>query len=653
MKKKRKNVMSGGIINGLLNYLSDKILTLAKNGFFGKLFSSDLLESTAAQGIVAGNADDVASGAVGDFRRKNLRLANESIFLNSLRRAKNYFLSSGLNWYGVYFISFAFYSLLIYVVKNWILEAVIISPSLLLGDNFIIPILIMIAAVPLARCTDSLGSAVYKSGLIRPILESFGGVPENKFEECRPVNTATGYFMAITLGILSGGVTYFTSSLNVLWVIFAIFAISLITALPEVGVIITVFIFPFLGLFEHPSAVLVAIVLVDILAYLSKVFVGKRVFRLRLMDIAVAIFAILTLMGGVITSGGLPSLKSAVMYFVLMAIYFLIVNLFNTREWIERLVAAVAIPSVLVSIYGILGYAANHLPAKWLDTSMFFGITNRAVSVFENPNMLATYLALTIPFILVCVLNKKLSVKTRVFSLCGFIVSLACIILTWSRGAWLGLIVAIALFSLIVYKHSLKYWLAVGITAPFWSKLIPDNVMTRFMSIGDLADSSTYYRLYTWKGALRLFSDYWFSGIGVGDAAFTQVYPLYAYIGIESTVHSHNLFLQIAIELGIMGLIVFLAIMLLTVQKGFWGLKNTHDPNVKLFIAAGLSGLVAALVHGMVDYIWYNYRVFFAFWIVVALVRAGSEIAEKERLSADTSVFGMREKASSLDIIFG
>jgi O-antigen ligase len=511
----------------------------------------------------------------------------------------------------------------------------------------------MIAAVPLARCTESLRSAVYNSGLIRPMLEEFGGVPEDKFEDSAPLNTATGYFMAITLGILSGGVTYFTSSLNILWAIFAIFAVSVVMCFPEIGVLATIFVFPFLGLLEHPTAILVALVVVDVVAYLSKVMIGKRVFRLRLVDIAVCLFAILFLMGGIITAGGIPSLKSAAVYFVLIAIYFLVVNLFNTRAWLERAVIAISIPSVLISLYGIIGYATTDFQARWLDSSMFSDISNRAVSVFENPNMLATYLVLTIPFVLIGAFNKKLSGKHRAFAFVGVVVSLACIILTWSRGAWLGLIAAIIIFSLIVYKHSLKYWLAVGLTSPIWSNLIPQNVMSRFMSIGDLADSSTYYRLYTWKGSIKMFSDFWLSGIGVGEAAFSQIYPLYAYVGIESTVHSHNLFLQTAIELGISGLIVFLIIIFLSVQKGFRGLKNTRDPIVKLFIAAALSGLVAALVHGMVDYIWYNYRVFFAFWIVVAFICAGSEVARKEKLSTDVSVSGLRERAMSLDIIFG
>ena len=649
-KKKRSGV---GLINGCLNFLSEKIMSLVKSGLIGKIFSSsDTLENKAARGIIIGPIDASASGEISSFRRKNLSLTGESVFATAIRKLLGYLGACELSWYGVYFMIFALYSMLLYIVKVLIIQEGDVSPGALIGEHTIVSALILIASIPLLRCNESLKSAVYHSGLIRPFFEHFVGISENKFEDPSPVNKATGYFAAITLGILTGGITYYTSPLTVLLVLCAVLMFILVMSFPELGLIVTILVSPFLGFFDHPTIILVCLVIIDFIAYISKVLIGKRVFRVRLVDAMVILFGVLFLMGGIITSGGTDSLKAALIYFALMLIYFLVVNLFDTREWLYRSVVAVAVPSVLVALYGIIGYAVVNMPSKWLDTAMFSGITSRAVSVFENPNMLATYLILTAPFVWMCAFNKKLSPKLRTAALIGAIASMVCVIMTWSRGAWLGIIVAIILFVLVNYKYSLKYILAIALTSPIWVGFIPRTVATRFLSIGNLADSSTYYRLYTWKGSLKLLADYWMCGIGVGEAAFTQIYPLYSYVGIDSTVHSHNIFLQIAIELGVVALLIFVFAMFLTVQKGFWTLKSASEKSIKLFASAALSGLVAALVHGMVDYIWYNYRVFFAFWVVVALVCACANVCKNEKMRNGEYLIDTREKSLYLDIIF-
>ena len=264
--------------------------------------------------------------------------------------------------------------------------------------------------------------------------------------------------------------------------------------------------------------------------------------------------------------------------------------------------------------------------------------------------MLETYLILTAPLIWMGIFKQGTAVRSRMLYILGSILNMACILLTWSRGGWIGIIIAILVFSLINYKHTLKYLIVFLIASPIWIKLVPSTIAARFSSIGNLADSSTYYRLYTWKGSLKLLADYLWGGIGVGEAAFSQLYPLYSYVGTEATMHSHNLFLQIAIEIGIVGLSIFLISMFLTFQKGFSCMKNA-DKGVKLFVSAAISGLCAALVHGMVDHIWYNYRVFFVFWVIVAMIGVAEAVASEEARKA-TGISERREKAVSLDIVF-
>ncbi len=653
MKKRKKRVSDPGLINGGLNFLSDKILTLLKTGFLGKLFSSsDSLDSKAARGIIVGSIDYAVSGEVSSYKRKNMRTADESSFVSFGRHVGKYLESRSLGWYGLYFFIFAFYTLLIHCVKNFFIGNGSLAWDLLSSEYVVVSAFVILASVILMRSDKSLRYMVSNSRLLRPLFEDFAGVSENSFEDVPSETGLNSYFFAITLGILTGAITYFTSPLNVIFILAMMCVVGVVVRLPELGVLLTIFIAPFLELFRHPTIILLAIILVDLVAYISKVLVGKRTFRFRLTDAMVCLLATLFAFGGIVTSGGTESLKSALTYFALMFIYVLVVNLFDSREWLARCVIAIAAPSVLVSLYGVLGYALTKMPSKWMDMSMFSDITNRAISLFDNPNTLATYLILTAPFVWICALYGKISAKLRFCAVVGSIASTICTVLTWSRGAWMGIIAAIIVFLLINSRYSLKYMLAVGLSLPIWSRLLPQNVTNRFLSIGNLADSSTYYRLYTWKGSIKLLSDYWLTGIGVGEAAFTQIYPLYSFAGNETTVHSHNVFLQIAIELGVVALIIFVFTMFLLVQKGFCCLKTSSDRWIKLFTSAAMSGLIAALVHGMVDYIWYNYRVFFMFWVVAALVCVSMDVCQKEKLKNGSQIFTMRDRSVSLDIIF-
>ena len=138
------------------------------------------------------------------------------------------------------------------------------------------------------------------------------------------------------------------------------------------------------------------------------------------------------------------------------------------------------------------------------------------------------------------------------------------------------------------------------------------------MSIGNLGDSSTSYRVYIWQGVVNMLGDCFGGGIGIGNDSFKLVYPYYALSGIETAPHSHNLYLQICVEIGIFGLIVFLTAMFLYVQGAFT-LHTNEKRNTRLLSAAIMCGMLSVLAQGFTDYIWYNYRVFLMFWLMLGL----------------------------------
>jgi putative inorganic carbon (HCO3(-)) transporter len=265
-----------------------------------------------------------------------------------------------------------------------------------------------------------------------------------------------------------------------------------------------------------------------------------------------------------------------------------------------------------------------------MDLNYFSDIKGRVTSLFENPNVLGFYLATIFPLALYFLLKVNgFGKKLALLCVCALMVT--CSVLTWSRGVWLAILVTTLIFLLIYTRKTLRYLLLSLLSIPFLAYLLPETVIRRFLSIGNLADSSTSYRVYTWRGTWDAICDYFTSGVGYGVETYQDVYPGYAYAGMASAEHSHSLLLQILFSMGVFALIVFLFIVLLFVQRNLETIKISNDRTTKIMLAAVLCCGISLLIMGLFDYIWYQYRIFFLFWTVFGLASAIARIDAYER----------------------
>jgi O-antigen ligase len=395
-------------------------------------------------------------------------------------------------------------------------------------------------------------------------------------------------------------------------------------------VLLIIFAAPFMAVLPNPSFLTALMVVYVSVCYFLKLIRGKRTFRFELIDGAVTVFLLLMLMGGIFTVSVSASLQYALIYGCFTVSYFLVVNLIRNAEWVHRCVAAFICSSAVVSLYGVYQNILGTASTKWQDESMFGNMGGRVVSTFENPNVLAEYLIVTIPFAVAVLLTRRswLS-RGGMFAVCGS--GAACLVFTMSRGAWLGFMIGMLLFFLIYSRKTMIAVLLGLFSIPVLPFILPESIVKRFTSIGNLADSSTAYRVNIWRGSIDMIRDFFWGGIGAGKT-FTLVYPSYTLAGIESAPHSHNLYLQITIELGIFGLLAFLAVVFLLAQNSFSFFSVKEKPgnaieDSRFICAAGFAGIVAILAQGMTDYVWYNYRIFLIFWLVLGLTVASRRSA--------------------------
>lgn len=331
----------------------------------------------------------------------------------------------------------------------------------------------------------------------------------------------------------------------------------------------------------------------------------------------IILYAAIYLAGTFFSSNFSASLKPGILSVAFILFSIVLYNAVTGRRQLDVLIALVVAAAAVVAGYGILQYLFGwgYQSAAWVDSDMFSGISFRVPSTLDNPNMLGQYLILMIPLGGAKLLGSK-DTGQRVFYFCCCGIMCVCMLLTFSRGAWLGLLFAGAVF-VVLLNPRLIMLAPFALIALYF--VLPETVISRFTSIGDLSDNSTSYRVYIWMGVLAMLKDgFWLCGIGPGDGAFNQIYPAYSYSGIAAP-HSHNLFLQILCDAGICALVVFGLVLFQYFRNLCVAVKDRSNWSSRVLQIAFVAGVCGFLVQAMTDYSFYNYRVMFLFWSYLAM----------------------------------
>jgi O-antigen ligase len=382
---------------------------------------------------------------------------------------------------------------------------------------------------------------------------------------------------------------------------------------PHIWLFFTVVGVPFL-----PTMLVLGLELMSGLALFLKATLNDD-FKLKFFKINswILCFAVVVAVAAITSVSTAESYKIGLLIIAFLLFYFVFINTVDTKEQLLFYVKAFVISGTFSALYGLYQYFLGDIYSQeWLDNEMFEDIKMRVYSTFSNPNVFGEYLILVIPFSAVLCLNSK-TWFSRIFWLGTFGILMLALLLTFSRGCWLGIILSLAVLAILVDKRFIWLFLAALVVAPF---ILPSTIMDRFMSIGNMKDSSTSYRVYIWLGTIAMLKDFFWCGIGLGVSSFNLVYPLYSYNEVVSP-HSHSLYLQLFVEYGVIGFVVFMFIMYYLLKDSFISYKKT-----KSFISiATISAMAGFMFESATDNTWYNYRVLLVFWIVIAIATSATK----------------------------
>lgn len=340
------------------------------------------------------------------------------------------------------------------------------------------------------------------------------------------------------------------------------------------------------------------------------------------------LFFVLALIWGCINSFSVMSSVSQVaVHISFILFYFIVLNTIRTKEQWNALLKLFLLSAFLVAAYGVVqNFTGVSSTQSWVDEEMFQDIKVRVYSFFNNPNVLGEFLVMTIPLTIAILWGRSKENHKLLYSFI-LLSMIACMIFTWSRGAWLGVFFACALLLVIMDKR----WVFLGVLALLILPLLlvvsgNTAILERLLSVGNTQDTSTAYRVSIWQASIHMIRDFWVSGIGIGSESFKTVYPVYALAGADFALHSHNLYLQIWVEMGIIGILTLFSMFFMFFRSVFSEtvIKMRKTSNTAKAVIALGTGVLGFLLQGLTDYVWYNYKILMIFWIVIALGSCGS-----------------------------
>jgi O-antigen ligase len=202
---------------------------------------------------------------------------------------------------------------------------------------------------------------------------------------------------------------------------------------------------------------------------------------------------------------------------------------------------------------------------------------------------------------------------------------------SFSRGAYMGAAAAVVVLAVTTLPRGLwrsrRVLAALGVLMAL-GLLVAVVVALNIERLNPFGASSGV-RVQTWASALAMLRDH---PLGIGLDQFGQLYPRYISPDLAgtneiNTAHPHNLFLDLALRLGPLGLVAvaWLLVRLFAdargaITRGGDGLRGAEvGPALLAGVAAATVG---ALVHGLVDQLYFWPDLAFAFWLFIALGRA-------------------------------
>ena len=308
--------------------------------------------------------------------------------------------------------------------------------------------------------------------------------------------------------------------------------------------------------------------------------------------------------------------------FLGMALYYAVVGWAHTRERLYTIYLGFIAAGMLLALATPLSVESINWSGRlpFLPASLVGGL-QRLMGDGINPNVMAGYLALLLPIIVGPALFAWRELKLLGWLLLPLtvVVMLPMLWLTESRAGIAAAVLGMALLCALRWRWLLISGVLIGafgalsIDLSSWQRSA--ELFARSGTLGGLDQ-----REELWSRAWYMIQDFSFTGIGMGSFGVVTdlLYPLFL-SPPGQLFHAHNLFLQVAVDLGVPGLIAYLftlALITMMAVSAYLHLGKI-SPWLRGLAAGILASQLVLVAHGMFDAVtWGMVRPALLIWAI-------------------------------------
>jgi O-antigen ligase len=310
-------------------------------------------------------------------------------------------------------------------------------------------------------------------------------------------------------------------------------------------------------------------------------------------------------------------------------------------DWRYHAVAAAAsfAVGVVITLRAVILASARRreFPARFLATWAACGVVAGIWSITrlgasanaraDLPSLTHNELGIAMAVVLVLLAGFALegARRARVAAALAMPIPTLALVLTWSRGAWAA--AAIGLGMLFVASRPRRWYAlaAIAITLVLAAPFLSVRYAWHVDRLRDLAPpEGQFSRLTLWRSAIGMLADR--PLVGTGLATFQFAYERYRKpLGsVADAPFAHNLFLNFAVELGVLGLAALLLLLGQSiVMLARWQRQSAGEPAVRIRSAVIGAACAALIVHQMVDGTLLRIHIMVGFFALLGIAAAG------------------------------